>query len=511
MNKVKESIKDGKSGEGPGEQLEEDLKSIESCLTSLSSSQCTNFTKDSGSFLLMEGTDKIPLDFLRKSIVPFEELQRSRFQAIPIDSDREESNPFQVLQFSGQKKAQMELTTAKDSFFTFNTRLKNGLRSRLEVPVEDVREKLIGQGTNKHKSMFTTDIDESYIEELKNRPAIKMFKFKSCGSFIKDALRLKFESMLIQGQIVRTKIYDRLNEQHWSDMEKMKIMFEKLFAKWETREYDAARAVEHTVQNFYEETDRLKSEFKNLESKNVLLNMDIVFIEGHWIRCLMLQNFHYLLADQEWRLEYDWIHRLPSELDNQIELESFDVSLAKRSTVNIREREKDDAWAIKSFFEEKYLQNKHQNLIVFPSAESFLKGLDNFKTKTFVLLLEMHITLAIHTELQGKLETFIEWCSQDIKDKEKYVNRKCAKLYFMEDRANWLEKRSLHILDLPFQAAFNDELFDRDRAVITEAWRRIVPSNMRGSSEHELFPVDMVGMISDVVLDLIGEYCSFFP
>lgn len=266
------------------QQLEEDLKSIESCLTSLSSSQCTNLTNDSGSYLLMEGKEKIPLDFIRKSIVPFEELQRSRFQAEPIDVDKEQSNPFQVLPFAGQKKAQLELKENKDSFFTFNTRLKNGLRLRLEVPIEDVKEKLLGLPNNKHKGVVTTDIDENYISELKNPIPIKLYKFKTAQSFIKDALRLKFESLLIQGQMVRTKIYDRLNEQHWCDMQLVKELFEKLFAKWEKMEYDNAMSQVYRVKQFYDETDRLKEEYKNLERDLTMLNMDIVFIEGHWVR-----------------------------------------------------------------------------------------------------------------------------------------------------------------------------------------------------------------------------------
>ncbi|XP_065360710.1 uncharacterized protein LOC135954462 [Calliphora vicina] len=484
-------------------ELEEDLKSIESCLTSLSSSICTNLTNDSGSYLLMEGKEKIPLDFIRKSIVPFEELQRSRFQAFPIDVDKEQANPFQVLPFSGQKKAQLELNTAKDSFFTFNTRLKNGLRLRLEVPVEDVRDKLLGQGKMKYKGVVTTDIDENYVEELKRRPPIKLFKFKTGQSFIKDALRLKFESMLIQGQMVRTKIYDRLNEQHWSDMQRVKELFEKLFAKWEKREYDSAMAVVYKVKNFYDETDRLKTNLKTLERDLVMLNMDIVFIEGHWVRCVMLQNFHYLLGGQEWRLQHDWIHRLDN---NEDELENFEASIAKRSTMNIRKREKDDAWAIKAYYEEEYLQNKHDNLIVFPNAESFLEGLDNLKTKTFILLLEMHFTLAIQTELQHKLETFVDWCAEDLHDKEQYVSRKCAKLYFMTDRAKWLSQRTLRFLEYPIEECFNEKMFHRDRAIIVEAWRRIVPGNLRGSSEQELYTIDMVAMMSEVVMELIAKF-----
>uniref|UniRef100_A0A1B0AD58 Uncharacterized protein n=1 Tax=Glossina pallidipes TaxID=7398 RepID=A0A1B0AD58_GLOPL len=517
LHDVKTVIQDNKKAEEAGDrvfvdrealmrELEEDLESIETCLTSLSSSECTNFTNDSGSFLLMDGKEKIPLDYIRKSLVPFEELHRSRFKAQPIDVDKEDNNPWMVMPFSGQRKAQAELVSPKDSFFTFNTRLKNGIRLRLEVPVEDVREKLIGRGRNKYKGAVNTDIDENYVDELRNRPPVRTYKFKSGSTFIKDALRLRFESMLIQGQIVRNKIYDRLNEQHWSDMQTVNTLYKKLFAKWEKREYEASMAIVYKVKDYYDQTDHLKAEFRELERQSVILNMDIVFIEGHWISCIMLQNFHYLMADQEWRIEHDWIHIKKNENGEWVELENFEESISKRSAANIRVREKDDAWAIKVFYENVYLENKHPNLIVFPNADSFLQGIERLKVKTFVLLLEMHFTLAIHTELQHRLETFEEWCVEDLKEKQEYVERKCAKLYFMEDRATWLRSRTINFLDEPIELCFNNESSNKDRSVIWEVWRQVVPANMRGSSEQELQPIDMVAMISDVVIELIAKF-----
>ena len=86
-----------------------------------------------------------------------------------------------------------------------------------------------------------------YVEELKDRPDTKAFSFKSGRDFVKDGLRLKFESMLIQGQIVRTKIYDRLNKKHWKNMGLIKDLYEKMFTKWEKMEYDIAMKTIYSV------------------------------------------------------------------------------------------------------------------------------------------------------------------------------------------------------------------------------------------------------------------------
>lgn len=61
-------------------ELEEDLQSIESCNSSVISSICTNFTNDSGSYILLQGK-KVPCDFVTKSEVPFVEVDRTRMVA----------------------------------------------------------------------------------------------------------------------------------------------------------------------------------------------------------------------------------------------------------------------------------------------------------------------------------------------------------------------------------------------------------------------------------------------
>ncbi|XP_041448395.1 uncharacterized protein LOC111074845 [Drosophila obscura] len=531
--------------------LEEDLRSIENCLSSLSSSTCTDLSNDSGSFLVVEGKTKIPLDYIRKPLVPFEEMRRSRFHTTVIDVNAEDEDPYRMLPFSGQHKEQSAMMGPKDTFFTFSTRLRNSLRLRLEVEVPDVRNTLLGPGNRKYYGAVITDLDENYIEELKSRANVKTFNFKTGIELLKDAMRLKYESLLIQGQMVRTKIYDRMNERHWVNMKNTKNLYEGLFAKWQKKEYNAAMTLVYQVKAYYEITDKLKQQFRELERELMMLNMDIVFIEGHWIRCIMLQNFHYLMGDQDWRMEHDWIHLLPTsklgkgesaeevaeeqeqqqqqqqqqqhqqELDVAEEqaaaeqgepehvvheLERADISIARRAIVNIRVRDKDDAWAIRAFYYDVYMQKIHPILQVFPDAEAFLQGVDNLKTKTFMTLLEMHFTLSIHTELQGRLETFMDWCSKHLKEKEEYVARKSAKKFFMEGRAIEMEHRVLHYLDKPIEQSFADEEFNKHRAVIAEVWRRVVPDTVRGTSDVVPCTADMVAGVSDVVMELLGRF-----
>ncbi|KAH8270037.1 hypothetical protein KR018_002992, partial [Drosophila ironensis] len=507
--------------------LEEDLKSIENCLTSLSSSECTDLSKDSGSYMVIEGKTKLPLDYIRKPLVPFEEMRRARFHAAVIDVDAEDEDPYRMLPFSGQHKEQADMLGPKDTFFTFSTRLRNSLRLRLEVTVPNFRKTLLGPGNRKYYGAVITDLDENYIEELKSRATIKSFKFKTSIQLLKDAMRLKYESLLIQGQMVRNKIYDRMNERHWVNMKNTKNLYEALFAKWKKKEYNAAMTMVYQVKSYYETTDKLKQEYRNLERELMMLNMDIVFIEGHWVRCIMLQNFHYLMGDQDWRAEHDWIHQVEKEkrtssevegseeqeaelvedgIEGEIELEPYDVSIAKRAIVNIRVRDKDDAWAIRAYYYDVYMQKVHPILQVFPDAEAFLQGVEHLKNKTFMLLLEMHFTLSIHTELQGRMETFVDWCANNLKEKQEYVARKSAKKFFMEDRALEMEEKVHQYLGKPIEDTIADDEFNKHRGVLSEVWRRVVPETVRGTGDVLPCTADMVASISDVVMEILSKF-----
>ncbi|XP_055854759.1 uncharacterized protein LOC129918314 [Episyrphus balteatus] len=479
------------------DELKEDLLSIESCLSSLSSSECTNLSNDSGSFL-MAGDKKIPLDYLRKSVVPFEEMNRHRIEAIPIDASKEELNPYRTVPFAGQQREQLSMTTAKDNFFTFNTRLQNGMRQRLEVKTEDPKKKVIGPKKGpKEIAQVATDIDELYIEDLKKPPSLKPFKWNSCRTMIKDALRKKFESMLIQGEIVRTKINDRRNEEYYQQMIKSKELFERLFAKWEKKEYEAAMEVVNRVKPYYEATDIYRKDYQELSKEFTVLNMDIVYIENDWTRRTILQNFHYLLADMEWRVEHDWIHR-----NEDGSLEGFQESIVKRSIVNIRKRDKDDAWAVKKYYEEIFLKNPHPIIVVFPNAKEFINGIENLKSKTFVLLLELHYTLWILAELEQRYQEFNDWCTVELASKKKFAENKCANKYYMEDRAGKLKEQMNAFLGDPIDETFGDKRLSQIKGICNEIYKHIVPDG----DQMDLSALEQVAAISEVLDELLGKF-----
>ncbi|XP_055907892.1 uncharacterized protein LOC129942831 [Eupeodes corollae] len=477
-------------------ELKEDLLSIESCVTSLSSSECTNLSMNSGSFLIA-ADKKVPMDYFRKPIVPFEEMVRRPIEVVPIDSSKKEMNPYRTVPFAGQHLEQVSISVGKDNFFTFNTRLRNGLRQRLEVESKDRKVKLLGPKEGpKAPAQVATDIDALYIEDLKNRPPLKLFKWNSCRTMLKDALRKKFESMLIQGEIVRTKIIESRNEEYHEQLMKSKPLFEKLFEKWEKREQAAAMEAVRKIRPYYEASDVYRKKFEKLNKQFSVLNIQIICLELEWSRRTILQNFHYLLADLEWRKEHDWIHR---NADGS--LESFEESIAKRSVVNIRKRIKDDAWAVKEYFDEVFLKNPHPVIIVFKNATEFINGIESLKNKTFVLLRELHYTLWISAELEQKYQELSDWCTIELESKKKYGENKCANKYFMENRATKLKHEMKVLLKDPIKRTFGYKLLCEIKGVSKEMYAAIVPT----ADQMDLPVLEQVAAISDVLHGLIAK------
>ncbi|XP_037947818.1 uncharacterized protein LOC119679498 [Teleopsis dalmanni] len=496
-------------------ELEEDLKSVDTCLSSLESSECTNFTDDSGTFIIIHGDTKVPLDYIRKANVPFDEKKQSLFHFKPINREVEEANPFRVVPFSGQKHSQLEMVVPKENFHTFNTRLRNSIRLRLEVPNINIRETLVGFGNKQYLPLVATDIDENFVKDLKKSSVFTHFRFKSLGSIIKDGLRLKIQSMVINEFIVRWDVINRLNDKFFDKMKKITALYERLFEKWEQQQYERTTSIVYQVQSYYEQTDIVKRELRWLERQLQMINLDIAFIEGHWIRLIVLQNFFYLIAEKEWRDEFDWIHRV-SNSGEEVELERYDISIQNRNIVNIRKRDRDDAWAIKDFYENVYLQQNHPIILPYKDSQGLIKGIASLKKMTFIALLELHLNLALHYDIKSQLINLRDWCNTDLREKIERVAHKCARKYFMISRAEDLRQRATKFVNETMAVSYCEEVYVTDGAYVEQVWEYIVPLSIRGASKKKgggkkraLAPVQMVAMMSDVIIDLIGKFEAY--
>lgn len=135
------------------QQILDEQISIVSCLSSASSSICTNFTNDSGSFFMIMGK-KVPLDYLMKNQVPFVPMNENHRQAKLIEKEDEYHAPYLTVAHPGQEIEMREMCVPKDKFYTQVTRDRAGIRDRLRVERVKLDQQLLGFGDEKFNSRF---------------------------------------------------------------------------------------------------------------------------------------------------------------------------------------------------------------------------------------------------------------------------------------------------------------------------------------------------------------------
>lgn len=232
--------------------------------------------------------------------------------------------------------------------------------------------------------------------------------------------------------------------------------------------------------------------------------MDIVYLENDWIRLVILQNFHYLLADSTWRVENDWIHQKPDGT-----LENFKESIQKRSTLNIRKRVKDDALAIKDFYYNEYQNKNYPIHICFPTAEDFKNALESLKSKTFVSVLSLHYILRILTEMNRSCQELQKVILSEIQSKNAYVQNRKEKSLSMLAQFSHLRELALKTADKPLETAIRTPNLIQLKGFANVAFNEILPEKVRLAAEQNIDTHTQITIISDYVIDLMKQISKF--
>lgn len=232
--------------------------------------------------------------------------------------------------------------------------------------------------------------------------------------------------------------------------------------------------------------------------------MDIVYLENDWIRLIILQNFHYLLADSQWRAENDWIHKKPDGT-----LENYKESIEKRSTLNIRKRVKDDALAIKDFYHNDYPNKNYPIHICFPTANDFNEALDTLKSTTFVSVLSLHYILRVLTEMNRSCQELEKMILTEIKSKHSYVQNQMEKSRFMLAQFNNLRELSMRTSDKPLESSIRTPVLIQLKGLINVSFNEILPEKIKLAAEQNIDSHTQITIISDYVIDLIKQTTKF--
>lgn len=232
--------------------------------------------------------------------------------------------------------------------------------------------------------------------------------------------------------------------------------------------------------------------------------MDIVYLENDWIRLVILQNFHYLLADTTWRVEHDWIHQKPDGT-----LENYKESIEKRSTANLRKRVKDDALAIKDFYYNDYRNKDYPIHICFPTADDFNNALETLKSKTFVSVLSLHYILRVLTEMNRSCQQLSKMILSEIQSKNSYVQNKKEKKLSMMAQFNHLRELALRTADKPLETTFKTPALVQLKGFANVAFNEVLPEKVRAAADQNIDSHTQITIISDYVIDLMKQISKF--
>lgn len=483
------------------QQLHDEIESIKSCKSSISSSDCTNYTNDSGSFLMLEG-QKTPFDYIRKAYVPFEEIDRCRVTARKLDKIDEYYGPYYRVPFAGQRMEMRQICLPKDKFFTCAVRSRYGIRNRLQVKVPGFASDYIGPNQKKFISQLATEWDEYYQNEIRNRPRVRKFKPRTILTQARESLRMKFHSAYIQEAIIERSVIREKEQRYAKEVEAFRDICTPLFMKWEEVNYRRYMRKMQEVKPYYELTDRLKKELTCLRNDYIKLDMDIIYTEDVWRRRTVLQNFHYLLKEQTWRQENDWIHRKP---DNT--LENFRESILKRPIINLRVRKEDTAWAVKEFYEYFFLNENARNVyIVFADPKHFLNGIHKLKMKSFMCLLELHFSMWVLANLEHAYSSFKQWSDTYIAIRQKFVKGRCSKQYFTEGLAADLKRSAAELMECELYEAVSSKVYRNLTELVQVMLIGIIPRNVCDNMKASANVVDKFTVIVNFIMDILGKY-----
>lgn len=482
------------------QQLRDELDSIASCDSSETSSAFTNYTNDSGSMLKLEGK-QVPCEYVTKSLVPFEEIDRCRAVTGPLVRQDEYFGPYYSVPFAGQKMDMRQLSLPKDKFFNSSVRCRHRIRDRLQVKVPSFDADRIGTNETKLISQLATEWDSYYQNEILTRPRVRKFKPITILTQARYALRKKFESNYIQEAITERAIVSQVEKRYMDEVEEFRDLCVPLFAKWQENYYRAYMRKMQDVKPFYEQTDQLKQQLQRMRDDYTKLNMNIIYMEGDWRRRTIMQNFHYLLGEPDWRQSTDWIHRSADD-----ELENFRVSIKQRPHTNVRVRDKESAWAVKEFYE-KFFTNElaRQVHIVFPTAAQFMCGVFKLKMKSFMCLLELHFAMWVLSNLEHGHRSFCDWSNSYIAKRQKFVKGRCAKKYFNEAMAADLKKNAHVFVGEPLHEAEAAPLLRNLIALSETMFKEMIPQSVRDNMKSGANVVDKFTMIVNAATQILSE------
>lgn len=420
---------------------------------------CTNFTDDSGSYIVAQGK-KLHFNKLlstKKTKKPKPQKQTKKFD--------EYLCPYEVLPLKEAKELNRRDNKLVPTF---------DIKERLKVDVPQFDSERIGVKDNKYLTQLATEWDEYYQKEILNRPRIRRFKPRTIIKQVVDSLRLKYESTYKREYLTEKTIIIEQEKMFIQRAEEFRDFCTAFFTNLTTTDYRQSMAKIQDLRPMYELNDQLTSELTSLQNELIQLRTAIIRTEGRAREATILQNVSYLMKEHHWREKNDWIHKKCD--GNQ---ETIKESIENRMTTNLRKRDNDNVWLIKEFFEQNVFTNRHPALVCFETPEAIVDTITDFKVQLYLSLLKLDLSTWTLVSLTHAHNSYIKWSAEFIDNRKKYVEARCARKYFLDICTTHMKKDAVELVNGKLIESISEKTLRTLEPLCNTLFYSVIPKNIQ--------------------------------
>lgn len=495
FNEIKKSLEGVKSDnetfkldEKSINAINREIDSMQSCVSSKTSSICTNFTNDSGSFLNIDET-KVPMRYITKSWVPFEETDRRRVIAKRFENSGSKSVYFRT-PYSGQYLEMAQSMQVKD----------NGCTRFDDMVLSDGAVENLGVEGNEFPVMFATDLDRNYVKDIRSRGVCGGTKPSDTVAMARKILRQTIDTMLTEEIILDKMIEDEIDAQFERDLKQWQNVSETLLSELVKDSQNRMLASTNSLEAHLKLTEDVEKRHEKAKIQFEKIKRDIFSAETELRNHTISQKLHYLLMNEEWRRENDLLHK---KGDGTIE--EYREANANRNVTHMRRIDNENsAWSVKEFYENHFF-NKIKPLTVFPTANALLTRIDTLKQQNIEraqILNKYANDLDVLKNQFRQVQTEAHSNSQICKSK---MIPESSKTEFLNKRLIFLKHHADSLIDKPLVEAISDELMLRVTALCDVLFRHVIPSGIRELIKEDATAIEKFEMIVSVVWELLWK------
>lgn len=462
-----------------------EIDSIKSCVSSDVSSVCTNFTNDSGSFMMLNNK-RIPMHHITKAWVPFEDVDRCRVAVEKLDTIAPRSVFYRV-PHSGQC---LEMVRLKQNAIKAPNRRANILKN--------IRKETIFAA---HKIQMARDLDNNYIEDTHGKLSLIKFRPNVAIPLAHRMLRENLETIYAEEALHKKKLEEENDQRITDNIHQWRTISNKLFDDCKKSAYRDYLQCNELLNPLYESNKLLRRQLDDVRNESVILNLEILKIEDEMRERIVCQKLNYLLMNEDWRQTHDWLHRTP---DNT--LESLRESIANRNVTHLRQRDSDDPWAVKQYYEINFFNRTDCRAeIVFSTANALADKIEELKAKTAERMRKLNMRISELLELKVQLQIVQNEMKMKSDANNRIIGSKTIRKDILNQRLSQLQANTNILTSAPLEIAIGAELSRHMTALCNVLYHAVVPINIRNFVRPDASAVDKIILVVELLRDLLWQ------